>query len=96
MPTTVYVCRKCKGNRALLAELERHDGVRAEPVGCQDICKGAVAGLNVKGTMTWFRRLRGPKDRRAFAKLAAKGGKKVRKRLAGHVVTRRSGRSPKP
>lgn len=95
MPTPVYVCRECKAHRALVAELDCRDGVAVELVECQNICKGAVAGLECDGTMIWFRRLRGDKDRRSLAKLAARvGTAPVPKRLAGHIASKRIGRPP--
>lgn len=94
--TTVLVCRKCKAHRKLLRGLEEQDGVRVEEVRCQGICKGAVAGVEVDGTMTWLRRVRGGKDVRAVAKLARRADTgPVPKRLRDHVVTRRLGRRPK-
>lgn len=94
--TTVYVCRKCKARRPLFDRLAAQEGVRVEQVRCQDICKGAVAGIEVDGTMTWFRRLKGKKDGKALAKLARRAGcGPIPKRLGDHVVVRRLGRSPK-
>lgn len=95
-PTTVHVCRKCKTHRMLSAELQDTAGVDVDLVKCQSICKAAVAGLEVDGTMVWFRRLRGTKDRKALAKLARRGGAgPVPKRLRDHVASRRTGRPPR-
>lgn len=103
MATSLYVCRKCKGSAELVEGVEARLGdrypdaeVAVELVKCQDICKGAVAGLAVDGTPTWFRRLRGAKAARALAKLAARAGAgPVPKRLVPHHVPRRDGRPPK-
>lgn len=103
MATPVYVCRKCKGSKELVAGLEARLAdrypeaeVAVELVKCQDICKGAVAGLAVDGQPVWFRRLRGPKAANAVAKLAARGGDgPIPKRLASHHAPRRDGRPPK-
>lgn len=96
-PTTVHVCRKCKAHRPLVERLEREDGVVVELVRCQDVCKGAVALLEVDGTWTTFRRIRSGKQRKALAKLARRGAVgPVPARLEELVVTRRTGRPPKP
>jgi len=103
VPTDLYVCRKCKGSKALVAGIERcladrgqADEVRVDLVKCQDICKGAVAGLAVDGTAVWFRRLRSPKAAKALAKLAARGGEgPVPDRLEAHHAPRRDGRQVK-
>lgn len=95
-PTTVFACRKCKKFRSLVRDLEALDQVEVQEVRCQDICKGAVAGVEVEGSITWFRRIRGPKDRAAMAKLVGRGGRgPVPKRLRDHVVARRQGRPPR-
>ncbi|HEX2575623.1 MAG TPA: hypothetical protein VHK88_04690 [Aquihabitans sp.] len=104
MPTEVYICRKCKGSDALVARVEGRlaaGGDRGPATGdvairmvrCQDVCKGAVAGLAVDGRLTWFRRLRGPKSAKALAKLARRGGTgPLPRRLERHHVRRRDGR----
>lgn len=112
MPVDLYVCRTCKGSKALVAGIERRTsgdrtdaagpgGVAAEHVEvhlvrCQGICKGAVAGLEVDGRLTWFRRLRGDKAAKALVKLARRSGRApVPKRLVAHHVARRDGRRVK-
>ena len=95
--TTVHVCRKCKAHRPLVERLEATDGVAVELVRCQDVCKGAVALVEVDGTWTTFRRIRSGKQRKALAKLARRGaGGPVPDRLVELVVARRTGRPPKP
>jgi len=92
----LYVCRTCKGSSALVAGVQdcaAEATVRVHLVRCQDICKGAVAGLAVDDQLTWFRRLRGPKASRALAKLVRRDGRgPVPKRLGAHHVARRDGR----
>ena len=96
-PTTVHVCRKCKAHGPLAERLAATDGVAVELVRCQDVCKGAVALLEVDGTWTTFRRLRSGKQRKALAKLAGRGGHgPLPHRLEELVVVRRTGRPPKP
>lgn len=108
MSVDLYVCRKCKGSSSLLSRLEDRlagSGGRGDPahpdrpevvvhvVKCQDICKGAVAGLEVDGRITWFRRLRGPKAAKALAKLARRGGEgSIPERLVSRRVSGRDGR----
>lgn len=95
-PTTVHVCRKCKGHEPLMASLDGTDGVHVEAVRCQSICKGAVAGMEIDDTMIWFRRLRGKKDRKKVAKLARRGGAgPIPGRLVDHIDRKRLGRPPK-
>jgi len=92
----LYVCRKCKGSQALVAGIEARVAdapVEIHLVRCQDICKGAVAGLAVDGQLTWFRRLRSPKAAKALAKLVRRDGRgPIPKRLGAHHDARRDGR----
>ncbi len=109
MPVDLLVCRKCKGSAALVARVERRLADREPPepgrrppevhvhlVRCQDICNGAVAGVEVDGELTWFCRLRGKKAARALAKLAGRGGTgPVPGRLEGYHLAWRDGRPAK-
>lgn len=103
MDVELDLCRKCKGAKAFRSELEKalaDRGALAEVevrrVRCQDLCKGAVVGLEVAGTPVWFRRLRGRKDARALAKLAVRAAVgPIPKRLVPHHVDRRDGRRTK-
>jgi hypothetical protein len=93
MGVKVVVCRKCKNHACLVTFLE--DGARlpVRRVGCQKICKGAVAGLEVNGRMEWFARVDRPKPMVALARLAQRGGVgKMSKPLAKRRVAKRSGR----
>lgn len=96
MSVDLYVCRTCKGSSALAADVEDRAAkatVEIHLVRCQDICKGAVAGLAVDGELTWFRRLRGPKASKALAKLVRRDGRgPIPKRLAAGHVARCDGR----
>lgn len=100
MPTELSICRKCKGAGRLTADVEKRLAERGAlgdvvvtQVRCQDICKGAVAGVEVAGTQVWFRRLRGGKDARSLAKLAVRAESgPVPKRLVPHRAVRRDGR----
>lgn len=100
MAIDLYVCRKCKGASKLARQVGTRlegrpggDEVAVHLVRCQDICSGAVAGLEVDGRPVWFRRLRGKGDAKALARLARRGGAgPVPDRLAAHRVARRDGR----
>lgn len=103
MATDLFVCRKCKGASKLAARVGSRlegrpggDDVAVHLVKCQDICKGAVAGLEVDGQPVWLRRLRTKGDAKALAKLARRGGTgPVPERLEAHRVGRRDGRAVK-
>lgn len=84
-------CRKADGHRALRAGLDGADGADVGTVGCQKICKGPVAGLEVEGRLEWFKRLRGAKSQRALLRLVGRGGP-VPRRLGQRRVAKRSGR----
>jgi hypothetical protein len=99
VPVDLYVCRTCKGSKALVAGMEERVAgvpVAIHLVRCQGICRGAVAGFEVDGELTWFRRLRGKKVARSLAKLARRGGRgPIPKRLVAHHVAKRDGRQVK-
>ena len=58
-------CRGAKGHKKLRAALA-DAGVSVREVGCQDICKGPVAGLKIDQELRWYKRLRGWRLRRAL------------------------------
>ncbi len=89
----VFVCRKCKGSAELVEALRERTDADLRLVRCQDICKGAVVGLDVAGTTTWFKRIRSPKARKGVAKLVGRADTgPIPKRLAAHHVAKRDGR----
>lgn len=83
-------------HRALRATLDEVGCVRV--VRCQKICVGPVAGVEVEGRLQWFKRLRGPKSRRALVRLAAGGPLpgRLRKRRVGKRAGRLRGRPSRP
>lgn len=85
----VYVCtgKHCRRrNEKLLAELEAAEWAEVEPVKCQSICEGPVAGVQVQGALEWFERVRGPKRRAALRTLHDTG------ELEGTLEKRRVGK----
>jgi hypothetical protein len=86
----VYVCKgsHCsKGKCDRRGLLDALDGVaRVRTVGCQKVCRGPVAGLEVDGCLEWFADLGSDKARRRLVKLIRKGriGKGLEKRRAKH------------
>ena len=62
---------KPKKKKALIESVQ--DVASIEEVGCQDICRGPVVGVTVKGRLEWFRRLDTKNSRKALAKLATRG-----------------------
>jgi hypothetical protein len=90
----VVVCRKCKG-RADLVEVLCERDVDVRLVRCQDVCKGAVAGVEVDGRMVWFKRVRGRRTRKALAKLARRGSGPIPDRLAPLHVRKLDSRPPR-
>ena len=60
---TGKACRKKKAdNRALRDELEQYTEVLE--VGCQKCCSGPVVGIEVRGRIEWFSKLRTGSRRR--------------------------------
>jgi hypothetical protein len=93
MGVEVAVCRKCKHHACLMTFLEEVAGLPVTRVGCQKICAGGVAGLDVNGRMEWFERVDRAKPMVALARLAQHGGVgKISKPLAKRRVAKRSGR----
>ena len=87
MALRVFVCRgkschKSKKERKALIEF-LSDVATVEEVECQDICKGPVAVVPIKGRLAWFEQVDSKKSRKALAELAAGGkmAKTLRKRL---------------
>jgi hypothetical protein len=92
MAFKVVVCRKCKHHACLMTFLDEV-GVPVTRVGCQKICTGAVAGLEVNGRMEWFERVDRPKPMVALARLVERRGMgQIAKPLAKRRVAKRSGR----
>jgi len=54
--TKVFVCKKCKRADCLVDILKRSDA-NVTLVGCQKICPGPVAGIELSGRMEWFSRI---------------------------------------
>jgi hypothetical protein len=92
--TTVYLCRKCKGERCVRELLERRTDARVEEVRCQKVCKGAVAGLEVGGRIEWFQRVADRGALASFAALAQRPGR-PRRSLRDRRVRKLSGRPPR-
>ena len=83
-------CRKAKCHPELLDVLR---GVGAvEEVGCQDICKGPVAGVQVGGRVEWFKRVRKHRHQSALADLARDGTTEVPAVLRDRWVPKRGGK----
>lgn len=63
---TAYLCtgKSCRKKKAdycaLRDELEQCTEVRE--VGCQKCCSGPVVGIEIKGRIEWFSKLRGPRQ----------------------------------
>ena len=65
-------CRKAgKAFRRLSTALEA--SARVEPVKCQKICDGPVAGVSVDGTLQWFEELGSRKRADAFVAVVRTG-----------------------
>ena len=83
-------CRKAKCH-AELANALRAAG-RVEDVGCQDICKGPVAGVEVGGRIEWFKRVRKHRHQDALVAVAADGSTEVPLVLRDRWVPKRGGK----
>jgi hypothetical protein len=83
-------CRKAKCHAELLDAL-RGAG-KVEAVGCQDICKGPVAGVEVGGRIEWFKRVRRHKHQAAVVELARDGALEVPPELRDRWVPKRGGK----
>ena len=90
----LYVCygSDCTESRGALRRLEASlEGVAdIKPVKCQKICRGPVVGVQVSGTLEWFRRVDTEKARRRLVTLLETG--KVKKALAKRRIGARSGK----
>ena len=82
-------CRRAKGFDKLLRALG-HADVRVRPVRCQDVCKGPVAGMKVRGKMRWFKSLRGKLWHTQLVSAARAGG--VCEALDAQEVKKRRGK----
>src|SRR5688500_8003030 len=83
-------CRKAKCHAELAASLRAAGKV--EDVGCQDICKGPVAGVEVGGRIEWFKRIRRHRHQEALVDLAADGALEVPDVLRDRWVPKRGGK----
>ncbi len=90
----VYVCtgkhcrKQVEAQRLLLGSLGT-DAI-LHLVGCQNVCKGPVVGVEVDGTVEWFKRIDTHKSVGALVKLSR--GKRLRKSLAKRRVKKRRGK----
>ena len=73
-------CRKSEYTRSLEGCLSEHGQVIQ--VKCQKICKGPVVGVEVNGSIEWFKKLRSQKAQNQLVELLLKG------RLAGSLSER--------
>lgn len=90
--TRVIVCKACKGSGGLRKFLAKNGATSVKTVGCQNVCKGPVAGLAVNGRMEWFGRLDERKRWKALARLIKSDGRRgVPKGLESRRLPRRSG-----
>ena len=91
--TRLYLCKgsdclKKKRDTKQLVQLMTD--VEVVPVRCQKICAGPVVGLELDGTLVWFKKVRKKKDAEALVK--ALSGAPLTKRLTGRLVRKRTGR----
>lgn len=90
----VYLCDAgdCREDRAawkaLVDAVEPHADVKR--VGCQKVCEGPTAGLEVDGVLEWFGELSTDKSRHALVDLVA--GKGLGKPLLKRWRRKRSGK----
>lgn len=90
---TVLICR---GSRCRHAKRYEELAQALAPVAdltdvrCQKICKGPVAGVQVSGTLEWFRRLDSEKARRQLVALV-RDADEPRKALKKRLVRKHSG-----
>ena len=89
-----YVCygSDCTASKQALRQLERalESVAEVKPVKCQKICRGPVVGVEVEGTLEWFRRVDKDKPRRRLVTLLETGS--LKKSLAKRRVPGRSGK----
>lgn len=90
----VYVCNgsdcrdRKRRRKALVDELEGVATIRETR--CQKVCKGTVVGTEVHGTLEWFKRVDGRKERQALGELLREG--ELPRRLARRRVKDRRGK----
>jgi hypothetical protein len=87
----VFVCKKCKSSDCLVKILKKSD-VKLALVGCQNICAGPVAGIEVAGRMEWFSRVHTPKRIAGLRMLVERKAKRPAKALEHRRLVKRSGR----
>ncbi|MBW2462482.1 MAG: (2Fe-2S) ferredoxin domain-containing protein [Deltaproteobacteria bacterium] len=94
MGQVVYLCRGsgCKKRKAENKSLRQSVGgsLEIEEVRCQKICKGPVAGVEVGGTLRWFRKL-DPRTDLVDLRRAIEDGC-LPKKLAKKQVEKRTGK----
>ena len=85
----VYLCTggSCRKERKAFRRLEAalEGAARLQPVKCQKICSGPVAGVAVAGTLQWFEKLDSRKRADAFLSVVRTGdlSPKMKKRRVG-------------
>ena len=82
-------CRRAKGFDKLVNALGSAD-VRVRPVRCQDVCKGPVAGVKVRGKVRWFKSLRDKSWHQQLVSALRAGG--VGAALGAREVKKRRGK----
>ena len=96
MAPTVYVCKKCDGHKRVEKFLRSETNASLKFVGCQDVCKDPVAGLDVNGRLEWFTQLDDSKRLGALARLIADRGRGGLPAALEKARSRsRSGRGPR-
>jgi hypothetical protein len=92
--TKVFVCKKCKKADCLVDILKRSNA-NVALVGCQKICAGPVAGIELSGRMEWFSRIDTAKRIAGLHMLIERKEKRPVKPLEKRRVVKRSGRAPR-
>ena len=90
----VYLCKgsSCRKQRKAFRRLEAalEGAARLQPVKCQKICDGPVAGLVVDGSLQWFEELTSRKRTDAFLSAVRTG--EVPAKLKKRCVSKRRGK----